>query len=273
MQYLHRFLAIYLITSDGKFNEILYLCLTLRNIQQEQMTEFHTLTEMQHIIAERGFLPFFDNEIPRFSISEYTPSELWFSDEQDGPWEWKGPAIIEGDFAYGKFFQSKAGFITMDWFPDFVNYRRSRFSLSRQELIILDTIKAHHSLLSKEIKKLCGYVKPRMPRTGNPLEKMMTEETRKLVKPKKADKEGYETAITKLQMSAQVVTADFEYQYDKQGKHYGWGVARYCTPEDFFGSERIAIDRTPEDSYLRMFHHLRDVLPWAKEEWITHLLG
>lgn len=235
--------------------------------------EFHTLTEMQRMIAERGFLPFFENEISQFSISEFTPRELWFSDEQDGPWEWKGPAIIEGDFAYGKFFQNKAGFITMEWFPDFVNYRRFRFGISRQEQVILATIKEHHSLLSKEIKRLCGYVKPRQPRAANPMERIMAAETRKTVRQKKSDKEGYETAITKLQMSTQVVTADFEYLYDKQGKRYGWGVARYCTPEDFFGPERLVTDRTPEESYLRMLEHLKNTLPWAEERSIRNLLG
>ncbi len=236
-------------------------------------TSFHTLQEMQMRIAERGFLPFFENDIPSFSISEFTPKELWFADNQDGPWEWKGPAIIEGDFAYGKFFQNKAGFVTMEWFPDFVNYRRSRYTISKQEQIVLDTIKEHESLLSKEIKKLCGYVKPRTPRAANPMERMMMEETKKIIKQPKSDKEGYETAITKLQMSTQVVTADFEYNYDKQGKRYGWGVARYCTPEDFFGPERISTDRTPEESYNRMYEHLQKILPIAKEEAIRNLLG
>ena len=236
-------------------------------------TSFHTLQEMQMRIAERGFLPFFENDIPLFSISEFTPKELWFSDNQDGPWEWKGPAIIEGDFAYGKFFQNKAGFVTMEWFPDFVNYRRSRYAISKQEQIVLETIKEHQSLLSKEIKKLCGYVKPRMPKAANPMERRMMEETKKIVKQSKSDKEGYETVITKLQMSTQVVTADFEYNYNKQGKRYGWGVARYCTPEDFFGLERIAIDRTPEESYNLMFRHLQKILPAAREESILKLLG
>ena len=38
------------------------------------------------------------------------------------------------------------------------------YTISKQEQIVLETIKEHESLLSKEIKKLCGYVKPRMPK-------------------------------------------------------------------------------------------------------------
>jgi hypothetical protein len=237
-------------------------------------TTFSSPAELEHIIAERGFLPFFNNDIPNFSIAEFTPKELWFSDEQEGPWEWKGPVIIEGDFAYGKFFQSKAGYISMDWFPDFVNYRRSICELSAQERIVLGTISEHKSLLSKEIKRLCGYVKPRTPRITNPIARVVEKENKIHKVARSTDrKEGYETVITRLQMATMVVTADFEYLYDKTGKRYGWGVARYCTPEDFFGAERLVVNRSPEESYQRMFSHLKTILPWADDYNISKLLG
>ena len=54
-------------------------------------------------VRRLGFLPFFKNEIPGFSIAEHTPLELWFSDAQDGPWEWKGPVARTGECVYGKF--------------------------------------------------------------------------------------------------------------------------------------------------------------------------
>lgn len=238
---------------------------------------FHTLAEMQELIAGYGFLPFFGNDIPMFSVAEHTPSELWFSDETDGPWEWKGPAIIEGGFAYGKFFDKKAGFITMDWFPDFLNYRRHQYELTVQEDEILATIKSHGSLLTKEIKKLCGYQKPRIRYSNNPMLKESEKQTAKLraAEKKKHKKEGFDTAITRLQMSANIVVADFEYNYDKEGKRYGWGVARYCTPEDFFGEEAFteALRRTPDESYERMMAYLRQRLTWTDEEKIRKILG
>ena len=221
---------------------------------------------------ERGFLPFFLNDIPDFSIADLCPPELWFSDEQEGPWDWKGPAIIDGDLAYGKFFQRKAGYISMEWFPDFVNYRRSVIQLTDTEKQMLDIIREHKSLLSKEIKRLCGYVKPRAKRYANPLEKMMDQEIQRREIKDKPRRESYETAITALQMSTMVVTADFEYGVDKQGNKYGFGVARYCTPEDFFGADRLIVDRTPEESFERMVAHLTKVLPWASQQDIERLI-
>ena len=50
-------------------------------------------------VRRLGFLPFFKNEIPGFSIAEHTPPELWFSDEREGPWEWKGPVARTGEGA------------------------------------------------------------------------------------------------------------------------------------------------------------------------------
>ena len=46
---------------------------------------------------------------------------LWFSDEE-GPWEWKGPVIRNMNCAYGKLFNGKAGYVSLEWLPDFANY-------------------------------------------------------------------------------------------------------------------------------------------------------
>ena len=37
--------------------------------------------------------------------------------------------------------------------------------------------------------------------------------------------------------------ADFEYNIDRHGNPYGWGVARYTTPEALYGP--LNVDRTP----------------------------
>jgi len=233
---------------------------------------FQNSHELQLLVRERGLLPFFAGEIPSFSIEEFCPNELWFADDAEGPWEWKSDVIVYGDCAYGKFFRGKAGFISMDYFPDFVNYRRSVAKLSEQETEMLHTIEQHHSLLSKEIKALCGYVKPRQKRVSNPLEKLVAKDAKKLLKQPKSQRESYETAITRLQMATRVVTADFEYNVNKEGKRYGWGVARYCTPEDFFGAERLRCDRSAMQSFDRLVRHLRDVLPWASDAAIRRLI-
>ena len=57
-------------------------------------TQIHNVEELLALVEHFGFLPFFKNCIPGFSIEEFCPPELWFSDNADGPWEWKGPAAF-----------------------------------------------------------------------------------------------------------------------------------------------------------------------------------
>ena len=87
-------------------------------------------------------------------------------------------------------------------------------------------------------------------------------------------KKGYEGSLTHLQMMAYITTSDFEYARDRYGKPYGWGLARYSTPEAFFGEDfcREAYKRTPQESYARMAAHLKEVLPQASEAQISHIL-
>lgn len=244
--------------------------------------------DMQRLANEWGFLPFFANEVPQFSIEENIDPRWWFSDGslgddddsgqgQDamGAWDWKGRCILEGDLAYGKFFHGKAGYISMELFPDFVNYRRSKYKLSMQEKKVLATLKDNHSLLSSELRLLSGYGRRRYPhREVNPLLRGVQNTQPRLARPKNTSlKEGFETAISKLQMGGRVLIADFEYRYDKRGRRYGWGVARYSTPEDFFGEDRLLCGRKPIDSYALLFSRLIRLFPKISPFQLEWVLG
>ena len=205
-----------------------------------------------------GFLPFFENEIPGFSIGEHTPPALWFSDTQDGPWEWKGPVARSRRCVYGKFFNGRAGFISREWFPIFANYRRRGYDFdalyddgfaSRKDKELYELLAERDSVLSKELKLLGNY-----GRDGN---------------------KGFDTVMTRLQMECYVVTADFEYMRDKYGKEYGWGVARYAVPERLFGEDFMteAYREEPEASRRRVYEHLMKLFPAATEKQLKKLLG
>lgn len=212
-----------------------------------------------------GFLPFFANEIEGFSVEEMTPARLWFTDNP-GPWEWKGPAISEGDCVYGKFFDKKAGFVSNKWFPDFANIRRygydfdARFEdglATNRDKYLYDLIASRHSILSKDAKIIGGYMKPR--NAGRDDWKPRT---------------GFDTTITKLQMECYVITSNFEYEVSKTGEPYGWGIARYATPEEYLGKKfetRVYV-RTPEQSRKRILKHLKTVLPEADEVFLERLI-
>ena len=230
--------------------------------------------DIERLTEEMGFLPFFKNEIAGFSIEELTPSELWFSDEQDGPWEWKGPVVRNGNCAYGKFFRGKAGYVSMRWLPELVNYRRTASSLLQSDKLIYDTLVEHESLLSKELKTICGFNQPRKKRIRKAM--VLDEVEASLEEDRHRErKEGFDTIITRLQMQTLVVIADFEYLYDKHHHPYGWGIARYAIPEMLYGKELIlsCAHHSHEESQHILFQHLSSVLPQASDEQILHLLG
>ena len=228
---------------------------------------------LERLILKWGFLPFFKNDIEQFSIEEFTPEELWFSPDVDGPWEWKGPIIAAGSCAYGKIFQNKAGFVSLDWLPHLLHWRRAHYHATKDEAELLQIIMSHGSLLSTQLKKL--YLPPRPPHTRhNRLSKAVAEEDRRRQRSHQ-QKEGIETALTKLQMNGMVIIADFEYRLDRQGRPYGWGIARYTTAEAMYGSEIMTPVQglNPETSRDRLMQHLHQLLPQATPKQLQQLVG
>lgn len=218
----------------------------------------HSATDLEQLVLDYGFLPFFTNGIKGFSVEEHTPNELWFSDTEDGPWEWKGPVARMKTCVYGKFYQKKAGFVSLEWFADFANYRRNGYDFDARcedglvyykDKYLYETIIDSGSILTPNLKERCNYGKG-----GN---------------------KGFETVITRLQMQTYITVADFDYMQDKNGKQYGWGVARYATPEGILGSETVtsAYSRSPAESRERIIDHLRKLPLLADEDKISRLIG
>lgn len=214
--------------------------------------------ELAALINEIGFLPFFQSPVPGFSLKDCVPPELWFPEEGEGVWEWKGPVIRRSGGAYGKFFKGKAAFISREWFPDFANYRRDGYDFdaayddglaSFKEKKIYDTLAEAGDLLSKELRRRSAFV-------GQA-------------------KTGYDATLTRLQMRGYITTTDFEYAVDSKGSPYGWGIARYATPESHFGEDFTGrvYSRTPEESAQRILDHLEKLLPQATPAQLRALLG
>lgn len=275
------------------------------------MDRFNIIIERQEqleaLIREWGFLPFFKNGIPGFSIEEMTPPELLFGDEMEfGPWQWKGPIIENGESAYGKFFQKKAGYVSMEWLPDFMNWRRSLFPLKKEtkdarhihEVLVENgqTNEARaeeHSLLydlqgggrrnvsmlSKDLKVASGFTLSRKKRKFNPKEPLEPIINKK-------NGMAFDGLIAQLQMGTHVCIADFEYLISKSGEPYGWGVARYSTPEALYPDlfcqnddgdvslDRMLIgSRTPKQSRKRIIDHLHSLFPDVEVKKIEKLVG
>ena len=211
--------------------------------------------ELIACIQKVGFLPLLDSGIGGYSAEEMVDDDCRYVVFPDGGWDWplwkwKGLVVTAGGCVYGKFFAKKAGFISLDWWPDFYNYRRSnspKIEEGSVEDIILTTLREHGSMITRQLRKACGFTGPKM---------------RSLF-------DGY---VTRLQMGCRIVTQDFVYPRDKHNREYGWGWSLLTTPEQLYGRDRCQCDCSPEESYRKMLTHLLTLLPDADERQIHKLL-
>ena len=218
----------------------------------------HTVDDAIAYINEVGFLPLFKNEIPGFSLEERTVPQYWWSgDAKVDPWEWREIIAASGKVAYGKFFDKKAGFISLKWLPFFVNYRRDGYDFdsrwedgkaSRRQKLIMDLFEHYEELYSSELKKDAGFGK--------------------------GGEKGFNGTITDLQMKTYLVVKDFRQRKNKKGESYGWPIAVYATPEKLFGYEHVRsqYDEDPQDSKEAIANHIREIYPIATEKQIKKIL-
>ena len=220
-----------------------------------------------------GISAILQNVIPGFSIEEMTPPELLFGDEfENGPWQWKGPIIANWESAYGKFFQKKAGYVSLEWLPDFMNWRRSFYPLKKESADVRhihEVLVENESMLSKQLKVASGFTLSRKKSKFNP-----DDPSEPIVN--KRNGMAFDALIAQLQMGTHVCIADFEYLVSKKGETYGWGVARYCTPEamyqDLFPVKEKVDGRTPKQSRNRILNHLQGLFPDVERTKLEKLI-
>jgi hypothetical protein len=215
----------------------------------------HNSVELMELIDRIGFLPLLDSGIRGFSAEDMVDVDCRYVVLDDGGWDWplwkwKGEVITEGGHVYGKFFAGKAGFISRAWWPDFCNYRRSKHPTPKEgsiEEAILLTLAEHGSLITRELRALCGFDGPKM-------------------------RSRFDGFVTRLQMATRIVTEDFVYPTDRHGNEYGWGWSLLTTPEQLYGRDLCQCSRSPEESFDRICQHLQTICPKATEKQILRMV-
>lgn len=217
--------------------------------------EIYNAAQLMERIQQIGFLPLLDSGILGFSAEEMVAEDCRYVTFPDGGWDWplwkwKGPIVTEGNCVYGKFFNKKAGFVSCEWWPDLCNYRRSQHPMPAPgsvEEAILFTLQEHGSLITRQLRTLCGFTGPKM-------------------------RSRFDAIITRLQMGCYIVTEDFVYPRDRHNHEYGWGWSLLTTPEQLYGSAACQSTCSPDESFQRMFTHLRSLLPNADEKALKKMI-
>ena len=243
--------------------------------------EIYSATGMMELIQKIGFLPLLDSGIEGFSAEDIVAEDCRYVTFPEGGWDWplwkwKGEIVQEMPCMYGKFFNKKAGFISQEWWPDFCNYRRSKFPRPDEESIegaILSTLQSAGSLITRELRAACGFTENRRTKQEQSevcFNSALQEGGRPKVKGMRNKFDGY---LTRLEMATYIVTEDFIYPRDKHNHKYGWGWSLLNTPEELYGREVCQCNRTPQESYQRIFEHLKEILPDASDKQIIKLIG
>ena len=216
-----------------------------------------TVEELTSYINEVGFLQLFRNEIPGFSVEERTVAKYWWTGHERDPWTWREKIARQGEVAYGKFFDKKAGFISKEWMPYFANYRRDGYDFdARYEdglanircKKIMDIFDSEATWYSYEIKTNAGF--------------------------SKGGEKNFDGVMTELMMQTYLVMRDFQQKRNKKGVAYGWPVAIYAMPEQLWGYEHItsAYKEEPSVSKERILAHMREHYPSATEKQLKKVL-
>lgn len=229
----------------------------MRGVGEDDPACIRTAKELTDYINAVGFLPLFRNDVPGFSVEEHTSPYHWWTDDALDPWQWRMILAREHKVAYGKFFDKKAGFISLEWLPRFINYRRDGYDFdarwddekaSYRCKHVMDLFPGDEELFSYEIKAKAGF-----GRDGD---------------------KGFEGTLTLLQMQTYLAMSDFRCRLNRAGEPYGWNIALYSTPESLWGSELVtaAYGEAPEDSFRLLWEHAQKLWPGGDEKALRKML-
>ena len=213
---------------------------------------------MLSLIKEYQLIPFFVNPIPGYSVEEHTPSEMWFTEDNLGPWDWKIECVRSGDIAYGKFlFGGKAAFATVDVYREIMNWRRSlpKYKPTQDQQKVLDYLEDQGSITVPEVRKLMGVTKS-----------------------------AADALLARIQMQSRIITGDITRVYRGMDLRYnGWQRSSFCTPEalfeemDFpfpgFQPRTLRSSLTPDESLEFLKETVRKVCGDVPDKVLMKMLG
>ena len=241
----------------------------MKGLSWDNPLRIRSAAELTAWVEEIGFLPLFANEVAGFSAEEHVAADAWWTGSKaTDPWEWREAIAAGHAVAYGKFFDGRAGFISLPWLPRFANARRDGWDFdgkwqsgaaSHRERAIMQFFVDPESgdapeftgaaIPSTELKRMAGFGK--------------------------GGEKNYPGILTGLQMQLYLVIAGFRRRLNRQGEEYGMAVSMMMTPESLWGYDLLssAYGEDPADSWQAIFDHARALCPGADEKALEKLIG
>lgn len=241
----------------------------MRGLNWDNPYRIRTWQELVSWVNEVGFLPLFANEVEGFSAEEHVSPDFWWTgDPKQDPWVWRERIAASRQAAYGKFFDGKAGFISVGWLHCFANFRRNGYDFdsrwedglaSRREKKIMDlltdkdedgdVIWTDREILSTDLKRKAGF--------------------------SKEGERNFPGIVTGLQMQMYLVITNFRRRVNRKGSEYGMPVSVLLPPEAVWGYEAVtaAYKERPVRSWQRIYDRVRELYPAADEVAVVRLIG
>lgn len=230
----------------------------MRGVDRDDPARLKTVDEALAYIESVGFLPLFANGIRGFSLEEHTYGPDWWSDDPArDPWIWRQLLAGGGKIAYGKFYDKRAGFVSLKRFPAFANGARDGYDFdarvddelaSRRQKKIMDCFSDAAELMSYELKRRAGF--------------------------SAGGEKNFEGTLTSLEGMTYLAVKEFRQKRNKFGQPYGWFIAVYAPPEAIFGEELVTRDyvEDPALSRAECVRCVKERFPKAAEKEIAALL-
>lgn len=221
-------------------------------------TKISEYKEFTSIVEGVGFMTLSNNCIDLISLEDLTMKEQWHTGLETDPWLWRVNIEKDGKAAYGKLFDKKPGFISLEWYPKFLAARRNGRSftemysaglVSNYAKQIYDLFESHKILAVHEIKSLGGFTKDLNSK--------------------------YEAAMCELQMGMFITVKGTKQKISSKGEPYGWPSTAYSTVEVWAGDKLIeeSYRIKPKDAMDEILLRIREITPDAETKKIQRFLG
>ena len=213
--------------------------------------------EFISVVERLGFMTLSNNCIGFPNLENMTEENQWHTDLPSDPWRWRVNIEKDKKAAYGKLFDKKPGYISLEWYPKFFAARRKRRSFmdmyedglmsiyAKQiyELFNEDSILAVH-----EIKAMAGFTKELNSK--------------------------YESAMIELQMGMFITVNGTKQKISAKGEPYGWPSTAYSKVETWAKEIVILSDNiNPEDAKKEILLRIEEIVPDAQPKKVNQFLG